>query len=114
MTASHLRVDRLRAGEEPTLIARLPSGWAVLADAALLGDALLAVTGATRINCAIFGNLEAALHVHVVPRYAHESAELCTAQPWDYDWNAAPRFDAQRDALLLSQLRTQLARLMAK
>ncbi len=109
-TAIHRRVAGLRAGTDPTCIARLASGWAVLgeqqflrgyalllpdpvvgtlnelhgiaraqvlADAALLGDAVLEVTGALRINYAIFGNLEPALHVHVVPRYANEDA--CTA-----------------------------------
>src|SRR4051794_39356109 len=38
----------------------------------LLGDALLAVTGATRINYEILGNTEPALHAHVFPRYADE------------------------------------------
>ena len=83
----------------------------VLADAALLGDAVLAVTGALRINYAIFGNLEPALHVHVVPRYVNEDASLRTAHPWSYDWNAAPRFDAARDAQLLADLRGVLQRL---
>jgi diadenosine tetraphosphate (Ap4A) HIT family hydrolase len=80
-----------------------------LADMALLGDAVLAVTGALRINYAMFGNMEPALHVHVVPRYDHEPAALATANPWQYDWQAAPRFDAQRDAPLLAALRAALA-----
>jgi diadenosine tetraphosphate (Ap4A) HIT family hydrolase len=83
----------------------------VLADAALLGDAVLQVTGALRINYAIFGNLEPALHVHVVPRYGGEEPELRTAHPWSYDWNAAPRFDVVRDATLLVDLRSALQRL---
>ena len=83
----------------------------VLADAALLGDALLEVTGALRINYAIFGNQEPALHVHVVPRYSNEDASLRNAHPWSYDWNAAPTFDAARDALLLADLRRVLLRL---
>jgi diadenosine tetraphosphate (Ap4A) HIT family hydrolase len=83
----------------------------VLSDAALLGDAVLEVTGALRINYAIFGNLEPALHVHVVPRYANEDASLRTAHPWSYDWNAAPRFEATRDAPLLAGLRGVLLRL---
>jgi diadenosine tetraphosphate (Ap4A) HIT family hydrolase len=140
-TAIHRRVARLRSGADPTCIARLPSGWAVLGeqqflrgyalllpdpvagdlnelkaavraqvliDAALLGDAVLAVTGALRINYAIFGNQEPALHVHVVPRYASESAELLTAHPWRYDWDRAPRFDPLTDATLLEDLRKAL------
>jgi diadenosine tetraphosphate (Ap4A) HIT family hydrolase len=83
----------------------------VLSDAALLGDALLEVTGALRINYAIFGNQEPALHVHVVPRYANEDPSLRTAHPWSYDWNAAPHFDAARDATLLTALRGALRRL---
>jgi diadenosine tetraphosphate (Ap4A) HIT family hydrolase len=140
-TAIHRRVLRLRANEDPGLIARLRSGWAVLGeqqflrgyalllpdpvvgnfnelapllraqvmqDAATLGDALLAVTGAQRINYAIFGNLEPALHVHVVPRFADENDVMRTAHPWMYDWNAAPRLDVARDGNLIEQLRTAL------
>jgi diadenosine tetraphosphate (Ap4A) HIT family hydrolase len=81
---------------------------AVLADAAALGDAVLAVTGALRINYAIFGNVEPALHVHVVPRFVDEPEALRTVHPWGYDWAAAPRFDASRDGDLLVALRRQL------
>lgn len=140
-TAIHRRVALLRAGDDPTCIARLDSGWAVLgeqqflrgyalllpdpvvgtlnelqgearlallADACRLGDALLAATAALRINYAIFGNLEPALHVHLVPRYENEAAALRTAHPWSYDWAAAPRFDAVRDAPLQQALRELL------
>jgi len=80
-----------------------------LHDMAALGDAVLQVTGALRINYAMFGNVEPALHAHVVPRYGDEAPQLATAHPWMYDWNAAPRFDAVRDASLLRDLRAQLA-----
>jgi diadenosine tetraphosphate (Ap4A) HIT family hydrolase len=43
-----------------------------LDDMARLGDAVLAVTGAERINYEILGNVEPALHAHVIPRYASE------------------------------------------
>jgi diadenosine tetraphosphate (Ap4A) HIT family hydrolase len=79
-----------------------------LTDMALLGDAVLQVTGALRINYAMFGNVEPALHAHVVPRYVDEAQQLATAHPWMYDWNAAPRFDAIRDAPLLQDLRVLL------
>jgi len=49
---------------------------AFLSDMSRLGDALLKVTGAARINYAIFGNQEPALHAHVIPRYADEPATL--------------------------------------
>jgi hypothetical protein len=60
---------------------------------------VLEVTGAVRINYAIFGNLEPALHAHVHPRYADEPDALRTNNPWAYDWSQAPTFDlaAHRD-----------------
>ncbi len=141
VTAIHRRVAALRAGTDPTLIARLSSGWAVfgelqflrgyalllpdpvvpdlnsltgarrgqfLADMAALGDALLAATGALRINYAIFGNQEPALHAHVVPRYADEPVALRTAHPWSYDWAAAPGFEPATVESLVTSLRTSL------
>ncbi len=63
-----------------------------LADMAAVGDALLAVTAALRINYAIFGNVDPALHAHVFPRLATEPEAERTAQPWALDWNAAPLF----------------------
>ena len=140
-TAIHRRVAACRAGTDPTVIARLPSGWAVmgdpqvltgyclllpdpvvphlnalspdgqaafLADLARLGQAVLEATGAVRINYAMFGNLEPALHAHVHPRYADEPEALGTAHPWAYDWTAARRFDAVRDGPLLAALRERL------
>lgn len=80
-----------------------------LADMARLGDAVLAVTKAVRINYAMYGNLEPALHAHVIPRYAEEPERLITAHPWAYDWAQAPRFDAARDAPLLRALQAALA-----
>ena len=142
-TAIHRRVEACRAGADPTVIARLASGWAVmgdpqvlegyclllpdpvvphlnalppaaqvafLADLARLGQAVLEQTGALRINYAMFGNLEPALHAHVHPRYAHEPEALRTAHPWAYDWSAARRFDAARDGALLQALRARLSR----
>lgn len=141
-TAIHRRVAACRAGGDPTLIARMSSGWAVmgdpqvlagyclllpdpvvphlnamtaagqvafLADLARLGQAVLEVTGAARINYALFGNLEPALHGHVHPRYSDEPDALRTAHPWAYDWSAARRFDPISDAPLLTALRARLA-----
>ena len=142
-TAIHRRVEACRAGTDPTVIARLASGWAVmgdpqvlegyclllpdpvvphlnamppeaqvafLADVARLGQAVLEATGALRINYAMFGNLEPALHAHVHPRHANEPEALRTAHPWAYDWSAARRFDPERDGPLLLALRARLAR----
>jgi diadenosine tetraphosphate (Ap4A) HIT family hydrolase len=61
-----------------------------LSDMALVGDVLLALTGAVRINYAIFGNVDPALHAHIFPRDSAEPEGMRTAQPWALDWNAAP------------------------
>ncbi len=71
-----------------------------LADMAMVGDALLATTGAVRINYAIYGNVDPALHAHIFPRHTTEPEATRTAQPWALDWNAAPSYsDALHGAL---------------
>jgi diadenosine tetraphosphate (Ap4A) HIT family hydrolase len=143
-TSIHRRVEALRAGRDPTFIARLASGWAVLgekqvlpgyclllpdpvvpalnsltgadrtaflADMAALGDAVQAATRALRINYAILGNLDPALHAHVVPRFGHEPEGLRTSHPWAYDWNAAPAFDPDQHRDLRDRLHAALARI---
>ncbi len=82
-----------------------------LLDMARLGDALLKVTGAIRINYAIFGNVEPALHAHVIPRYLEEPEKLRTAQPWAYDWEAAPAFERTTHQELAENLRRELTRM---
>jgi diadenosine tetraphosphate (Ap4A) HIT family hydrolase len=142
-TAIHRRVAACRAGADPTMIARLRSGWAVLgdpqvlpgyclllpdpvvphlnalepalqqaflADMARIGQAVQDITDAVRINYAIFGNVEPALHAHVIPRYEDEPADLIKANPWGYDWNAAPRFEPHADGDLLLAIRARLER----
>ncbi|MFM7066790.1 MAG: HIT family protein [Gammaproteobacteria bacterium] len=132
-TVIHQRVAACARGEDPTLIARMASGWAVLgdpqvlrgyclllpdpvpahlnvlplpqrtqflADMAALGDAVLAVTGALRINYALYGNLAPALHAHVFPRHADEPDFAQTGHPWVYDWSKARSFDPQIDAAM--------------
>ena len=81
-----------------------------LVDMAKLGDAILRVTGAVRINYEMLGNLEPALHAHVVPRHFNESAELATRPFWFYDWDTARDFDPISDAALIESLRQELAR----
>ena len=80
----------------------------LLYEASVLGDALLEITGALRINYEILGNLEPALHVHVFPRFRDEPADLATRPAWFYDWDAAPAFDPQRDAELIQDIRARL------
>lgn len=79
-----------------------------LADMARVGDAVLAVTGALRINYEMLGNLEPALHAHVVPRYADEPEALRTRPVWFHDWDAARAFDVAADGGLLEALRSRL------
>jgi diadenosine tetraphosphate (Ap4A) HIT family hydrolase len=79
-----------------------------LADMSVLGDALLEVTGAIRINYAIFGNLDPALHAHVFPRYADEPESLRTQQPFAHDWTRAPPFDTATHAGLIERIRAAL------
>ena len=140
-TAIHRRVDELRAGNDPTFIARLASGWAVmgerqvlpgyclllpdpvvptlnalavpdrtlfLADMAALGDAVLRVTRALRINYAILGNQEQALHAHVIPRFHDEPVQYATTHPWAYDWNAAIAFDPDQHRELRDRIHRAL------
>jgi diadenosine tetraphosphate (Ap4A) HIT family hydrolase len=77
-----------------------------LRDMVLVGDALLEVTGAYRINYAIMGNSLAILHAHIVPRYLSEPEELRQGGPWSYPQEQidALRFDAERDRELIQQL----------
>ncbi len=73
-----------------------------------LGDAVLAATGALRVNYAIFGNLEPALHAHVHPRYTDEPDAMRTANPWGYDWSLAPLFEATTHGELRDRIRLGL------
>jgi diadenosine tetraphosphate (Ap4A) HIT family hydrolase len=80
-----------------------------LAEMASLGDALLEVTGATRINYEILGNSEPALHAHVFPRYASEPREFRTGPVWLYDWSKAPVFDRGTHATFIDAVGRALA-----
>jgi diadenosine tetraphosphate (Ap4A) HIT family hydrolase len=82
-----------------------------LLDMSHLGDALVRTTAPLRINYAIFGNVEPALHAHVIPRYRSEPEHLQTQQPWAYDWSAAPAFDAILMGPLMRTLRVELSQL---
>jgi diadenosine tetraphosphate (Ap4A) HIT family hydrolase len=79
-----------------------------LRDMTRLGDAVLQVTSAERINYEILGNSEPELHAHVFPRYATEPPELRRLPAWFYDWAAAPQYDVEAHAGLRDALRTAL------
>jgi diadenosine tetraphosphate (Ap4A) HIT family hydrolase len=132
------RVEAARAGTNPTMICRVPSGWVVLCDTQFLsgycimladpvvaslndlsrlkraeflcdmvtvGDALLEVTGAYRINYAIAGNTDPYLHAHIVPRYMSEPEELRKGLPWSHPHSERDSllFDYERDKPLMDQ-----------
>jgi len=135
----HQQVESARAGTEPTLICRMPSGWAVLCnmqylpgycvllpdpvvpslntltreqravylcDMSALGDALLEATDAFRINYAIMGNSDPALHAHIVPRYMSEPEQIRKHLPWSYpqEFMNDRLFDYDRDLELIVKL----------
>ena len=85
-----------------------------LADMALMGDALLEVTDAFRINYQILCNLDQFLHAHVCPRYAWEPEKLRIGQVNNYDQSAGPMFDANRDRELMDTIRQAIDRLEGK
>ena len=134
------RIARAQAGTNPTVICRVPSGWAVmcdmqflpgyiiqladppvasindldiehrslyLTDMVLIGDALMEVTGAFRINYAIAGNSDPYLHTHIIPRYRTEPEEYRKGLPWSYpkEQMDARLFDPERDKELIGKLK---------
>lgn len=79
-----------------------------LYEMSVLGDALLSITDAYRINYEILGNSEAALHAHVIPRYQSEPDHLRPLPVWSYDWENALEFDLERDRELMDQIADQV------
>ena len=77
-----------------------------LNDMAIIGDALLEVTGAYRINYEILGNLDPALHAHIIPRYMTEPEAMRKGPPLFYgkDYRNSVKFDYERDKELMEQI----------
>lgn len=77
-----------------------------LNDMSIVGDALLEVTGAHRINYAIMGNSDKVLHTHIVPRYLTEPDDFRLNTPWSYPQEImnATLFEPDRDRDLMMQL----------
>jgi len=79
-------------------------------DTILIGDALMTITGAFRINYLTLGNLEPALHTHIVPRYLSEPEDKRRDNAlWVYDrasWRAS---DPQgQDRAFIEKMRAAL------
>jgi diadenosine tetraphosphate (Ap4A) HIT family hydrolase len=81
-----------------------------LADMALIGDALLEVTQAHRVNYEILGNQAAALHAHITPRFPSELAIFRRASP-AVRRIFGRRFDANVDSSLIFSLKDAIERL---
>ena len=78
-------------------------------DALRIGDALLAVTGAYRINYLTLANLEPSLHTHIVPRYSDEPQERRRGSPFQaYDWATARPYDPVVDKAFMERMRDWL------
>lgn len=139
-TLIHERVALAKSGQNPTVLGRMTSGWAVLGDAQFppgyslllpdpvvgsindlsepdrrqflsdmvaIGDALLAVTQAYRINYEIHGNSDQALHAHIFARYRTEDATRLTTPVWMYE--AAVRNAQPFDPVVHAGLRRELS-----
>ena len=77
-----------------------------LCDMSIVGDALLEVTGANRINYAIMGNSDQVLHSHIVPRYLTEPDEFRLNTPWSYPQEIMDTtlFNQERDRKLMLKI----------
>jgi diadenosine tetraphosphate (Ap4A) HIT family hydrolase len=82
-----------------------------LSDMAMLGDAVLRATGAERINYEILGNVEPALHAHVIPRHGAEVPARRKQPVWLHDWSAAEPFDSDTHAALGASIGAALAQI---
>lgn len=73
-----------------------------LLDMTLIGDAIMEVTGAYRMNYFMAGNFDPVLHAHIVPRYLSEPDQYRKGLPWLYPGfeDESARFDCLRDAPL--------------
>ena len=78
-------------------------------DTIRVGDALLALTDAWRINYETLGNSEPALHTHIIPRYRFEPDDKRGRPAWvGYDWRTSRKFDPVADGPFVERMRRQL------
>ncbi|MEI9991196.1 MAG: hypothetical protein WDM86_14260 [Rhizomicrobium sp.] len=82
-----------------------------LDDMVRAGDALLVVTGTTRINYETLCNSEPSLHTHIIPRYAQEPMEKRRDLAFRaYDWPSARKSEpAGADGAFVAAMRNWLA-----
>jgi diadenosine tetraphosphate (Ap4A) HIT family hydrolase len=87
-----------------------------LYEMSIIGDALLEVTDAYRINYEILCNHDQQLHTHIFPRYMSEPEELRHGMPWEYvrrKINQKP-FEYDRDKKLMETLSDIITRKLGK
>lgn len=70
----------------------------------VIGDVILQVTGALRINYEMIGNVEPALHAHIFPRYEDEPDDLRLKPAWFYDWEKARDFNESIDRAIMDRI----------
>lgn len=77
-----------------------------LLDMVLVGDALMEVTGAYRINYALMSNANPILHAHIVPRYLDEPDDLRKQPPWFYPntEDKTTQINFERDQCLIKNI----------
>jgi diadenosine tetraphosphate (Ap4A) HIT family hydrolase len=87
-----------------------PLRTAYLCDMVLIGDALLEVSGAYRINYGVMGNSDPYLHAHIVPRYMSEPENFRLGLPWSYPKKVRDStiFDFERDKELIQQIKAAI------
>ncbi len=124
------RLQRIQAGNDPEVLSRMASGYAILgkfqpsgiegccmlipdpvvaspndlseeqrmqffSDLVRLGDAILKVTGAERINYLVLCNQVPELHGHCIPRFAGEDPAKRMQGPFEaYDFGVSRVADA--------------------
>jgi len=79
-----------------------------LDEMSIVGDVLLELTDAVRINYEMLGNVEPALHAHIFPRYQSEPEELRLKPAWFYDWAAIAKFNLEQQKPFILKLREGL------
>ena len=87
-----------------------PARTRFLLDMSRIGDSLLRVTGAYRVNYEILGNAEPELHAHVFPRFRDEPDALRSRPAWFYDWTTAPKYSSAEHGALQDALRVDIQR----
>jgi diadenosine tetraphosphate (Ap4A) HIT family hydrolase len=83
-------------------------------DMSIVGDALLKVTDAYRINYSMLSNTDPYLHAHIVPRYLNEPDENRRHLPWSYskEHMASVPFELNRDRALMDELKLAIESLL--